>query len=75
MQLQRAACARSRFGATRSTWLSAPRSITRLNPPHPRQFEIAVEFDKRYGDVVFVRDARHWPPRLVAALERFLAVT
>ncbi len=37
-----------------------------------QQFEIASEFDRRYGDLAFVRDERHWPPRLVAALGRFL---
>jgi hypothetical protein len=37
-----------------------------------QQFEIATEFDRRFGAPDFVRDQRRWPPRLVAALERFL---
>ncbi|KAI8475019.1 MAG: hypothetical protein J3K34DRAFT_488153 [Monoraphidium minutum] len=37
-----------------------------------QQFEIATEFDRRYSDAAYARDVRHWPPRLVAALERFL---
>jgi hypothetical protein len=37
-----------------------------------QQFEIATEFDKRYAEPGFVREQRQWPPRLVAALERFL---
>lgn len=37
-----------------------------------QQFEIATEFDSRYSSLQYVREERHWPPRLVAALERFL---
>lgn len=36
------------------------------------QFEVAMEFDKRFGDVAYVRDGKPaWPPRMVAALEKF----
>jgi hypothetical protein len=38
------------------------------------QYDVAMEFDTRYGSIDFVRDARHWPPRLVAALEKFLSL-
>lgn len=36
------------------------------------QFEIAMEFDKRFMDPSFVRDGKPaWPPRMVSALEKF----
>ena len=36
------------------------------------QFEIAMEFDKRFMDTSYVRDGKpSWPPRMVSALERF----
>lgn len=37
-----------------------------------QQWDVAVEFDSRYVDTTWVRSEKHWPPRLVAALERFL---
>lgn len=38
------------------------------------EFEVASEFDSRYGDAAWVERSRHWPPRSVAALRRFLAL-
>ncbi|GBF96221.1 hypothetical protein Rsub_08766 [Raphidocelis subcapitata] len=48
-------------------WAERPRQRLRAE----QQFELAAEFDRRYSDVTFVREQRHWPPRLVAALEQF----
>jgi hypothetical protein len=39
------------------------------------QWDIASEFDTRYSDLDFVRDEKHWPPRLVEALKAFLTLT
>lgn len=39
------------------------------------QWEIAMEFDRRYADLDWVRQQKHWPPRAVGALERFLQLT
>ncbi|KIZ01430.1 hypothetical protein MNEG_6533 [Monoraphidium neglectum] len=36
-----------------------------------QQFEIALEFDRRYSDLAYMREQRHWPPRLLAAMARF----
>jgi hypothetical protein len=38
------------------------------------EFEVASEFDSRYGDIEWVARERHWPPRAVEALRRFLAL-
>jgi len=40
-----------------------------------QQWDIALEFDSRYQDISFVRDSKHWPPRLLDALERFLVLS
>jgi tetratricopeptide (TPR) repeat protein len=37
-----------------------------------QQWEVASEFDKRYSDVYWVQKERHWPPKLIQALENFL---
>ncbi len=37
-----------------------------------QQWDVAAEFDSRYSDSAWVAGQKHWPPRLVAALERFL---
>lgn len=39
-----------------------------------QQWDIALEFDERYGDAAWVRDNKHWPPRLMGALESFLSL-
>lgn len=39
-----------------------------------QQWDIAVEFDSRYQDSTWVRDNKHWPPRLLAALDSFLSL-
>jgi hypothetical protein len=39
-----------------------------------QQWDIAVEFDSRYQDPAWVRDNKHWPPRLLDALSRFLSL-
>ncbi len=37
-----------------------------------QQWEVAAEFDGRYSSPEWVAREKHWPPRLVAALEGFL---
>eukprot|EP01023_Acetabularia_acetabulum_P069288 TRINITY_DN99_c7_g1_i2.p3 TRINITY_DN99_c7_g1~~TRINITY_DN99_c7_g1_i2.p3 ORF type:complete len:208 (-),score=28.32 TRINITY_DN99_c7_g1_i2:435-1058(-) len=37
-----------------------------------QQWEIANEFDKRYGDVSWVGKNKHWPPKMLTALNKFL---
>lgn len=39
-----------------------------------QQWDIAVAFDNRYADPAWVRDNKHWPPKLINALERFLSL-
>lgn len=36
------------------------------------QWETCMEFDRRYEDAAWVRETKHWPPAVCAALERFL---
>lgn len=36
------------------------------------QWNVASEFDSRYSDVYWVQKERHWPPKLIIALENFL---
>ena len=38
------------------------------------QWDIATEFDTRYFDINWVRSEKHWPPRMLAALESFLSL-
>eukprot|EP00884_Botryococcus_braunii_P019893 jgi/Botrbrau1/6588/Bobra.0189s0015.1 len=38
------------------------------------QWEIASEFDTRYSNVEWVQHEKGWPPRMLAALDRFLHV-
>jgi hypothetical protein len=52
-------------------WAERPNQRLRAE----QQFELAAEFDRRYSDAAFVREQRHWPPRLVAALEQFLQLS
>ena len=40
-----------------------------------QQWEIAMEFDRRYADPQWVQQQKHWPPRALAALERFLRLS
>jgi hypothetical protein len=37
-----------------------------------QQFDIAVEFDRRFESADWVQQNRHWPPRLLTALQAFL---
>ncbi len=37
------------------------------------EWTLANTFDKRYSDVEWVRVTRHWPPKAVKALQRFLS--
>ncbi|GAB4816712.1 hypothetical protein N2152v2_003758 [Parachlorella kessleri] len=37
-----------------------------------QQWEIAMEFDRRYADVGWVKAQKHWPPRALEALQRFV---
>ncbi|KAG2424210.1 hypothetical protein HXX76_014742 [Chlamydomonas incerta] len=39
------------------------------------EWAIASSFDKRYSDPAWVAANKHWPPRAVAALQRFLALS
>lgn len=39
------------------------------------QWEIAMEFNKSFSDRDWVYRTKHWPPRLMAALDRFLTLT
>jgi len=36
------------------------------------QWVSAVGTDARYKDIDWVANVRHWPPKMVAALEKFL---
>ncbi|KAK9831556.1 hypothetical protein WJX74_000071 [Apatococcus lobatus] len=45
-----------------------PREVGRAES----QWEIASEFDTRFGDIQWVQAEKHWPPRLLAALQSFL---
>jgi len=38
------------------------------------EFEVASEFDSRFGDAAWVARERHWPPKAVGALRRFLSL-
>lgn len=40
-----------------------------------QQWAIATEFDARYQSADWVAANKHWPPRLLEALQRFLAIT
>ena len=40
-----------------------------------QQWDIAMEFDSRYTDVEWVRQQKHWPPKMIQALIRFLELT
>lgn len=39
-----------------------------------QQWDIAVGFDRRYEDVGWVQENKHWPPRLLEALDKFLSL-
>lgn len=39
-----------------------------------QEWEIACSFDRRYSDLAFVRDNKHWPERMITALSRFLTM-
>ncbi|XP_031504522.1 uncharacterized protein LOC116267096 [Nymphaea colorata] len=39
------------------------------------QFTIATLMDARYTDLSYVRDTKHWPPSLVASLQRFITLS
>jgi len=39
-----------------------------------QQWDIATEFDTRYGDVGWVERERRWPPKMLQALESFLTL-
>lgn len=43
--------------------------------PPPPQFEIAMEFQPQFSDREWVATTKRWPPRLMAALERFLTLS
>ncbi|KAK9860384.1 hypothetical protein WJX84_003486 [Apatococcus fuscideae] len=38
------------------------------------QWEIASEFDTRFSDIQWVQQEKHWPPRLLSALQSFLSL-
>ncbi|CAN6458666.1 unnamed protein product [Victoria cruziana] len=39
------------------------------------QFTIATLMDPRYTDLSYVKDTKHWPPSLVASLQRFITLS
>jgi hypothetical protein len=39
-----------------------------------QQWDIAVGFDARYADLAWVQESKRWPPKLVGALQQFLAL-
>lgn len=39
-----------------------------------QQWDIAVEFDSRYQDTAWVQQNKHWPPKLLSALDNFLSL-
>jgi hypothetical protein len=51
-------------------WVERPLQRARAET----QWEIASEFDTRYGNLEWVRRERGWPPRMLTALQRFLSV-
>jgi hypothetical protein len=51
-------------------WVERPNQRFRAE----QQFDIAVEFDGRYADTAWVAANKHWPPRLMSALQSFLAL-
>ena len=40
-----------------------------------QEWNIATVFDRRYEDVEWVRREKHWPPRAIKALQKFLALS
>lgn len=38
------------------------------------QWDLAMSFDKRFADPEWVEKERGWPPKMVAALNKFLAL-
>lgn len=50
-------------------------SVLVPSPPAPQEWNLACAFDKRYSDLAWVRTAKHWPPRALDALNRFLTLT
>ena len=48
-----------------------PRQILRAET----QWEIAREFDERYGNLEWVKREKQWPPKMQAALGNFLNLT
>lgn len=43
--------------------------------PPPQEWNLACLFDKRYVDPEWVRTNKHWPPRMIAALQKFLSLS
>lgn len=39
------------------------------------QWEIAMEFNRQFSDPQWVAATKHWPPRMMAALDRFLRLS
>jgi len=50
--------------------LYSERPLQRLRAE--QQWDIAAEFDGRYSDTAWVAAEKHWPPRLIQALQKFL---
>jgi len=53
--------------ALASAWWASGKATLAEN-----QWEIAMEFDKRFSDIAWVRIRYHWGPQLTSALESFL---
>ncbi|CAM6113815.1 unnamed protein product [Calypogeia fissa] len=43
--------------------------------PAEKQFTIATLLDPRYTDLVWVQEAKHWPPSLLKSLQKFISLT
>ncbi|GIL92370.1 hypothetical protein Vretimale_19849 [Volvox reticuliferus] len=39
------------------------------------EWNLACLFDTRYSDLVWVQTNKHWPPRMIAALQKFLTLS
>jgi hypothetical protein len=49
-------------------YVERPKQLLRAE----QEWDVAMEFDRRYVDLVWVRSSKHWPPRMLAALQRFI---
>lgn len=71
-------------GAGGASWSRGLWCMPARYPPDPRplspprdvpQWEIAMEFNQQFADRGWVSATKQWPPRLMVALDRFLALS